>query len=251
MSDSSPRRWAQRLKPCLLAVTIVAAWLLLLRFDLPVLRWGSAVFPDDSRGWTEQFLLGLRDFGQILPVIVTCLVVATFDSRWRQAVAAILLSQLLAMLVCNGGKYAIIRYRPNSGVVDISDPAARSADTWGGWAPGNTEDSSASFPSGHSAAAFALGTVLATLYPRLAWLFWTLAIGCAASRFIQFFHWPSDCLAGGTIGYLSARLVLGIFGPDRKRTLGERMEPVARVAQGSLQDAIEHDAHGLTRRAGE
>lgn len=251
MSDTSARQRANWLKRGLLAVVVVVAWLLLLFFDVPIMQWGAGVFPDNPRGWTEQFLLGLRDFGQILPVIVTCVIVAAFDARRRRVVAAILLAQLLAMLVYNGGKYTIVRYRPNAGVVDVSDPAARSVDSWAGWAPGNTEERSVSFPSGHSAAAFAFGTVLAAFYPRLAWMFWILAVGCAASRFVQFFHWPSDCLAGGTIGYLSACLVLGVFGPGRKCTLGEPMEPVEGVAQGLPPDPAEHHDRGLNAHAKE
>jgi membrane-associated phospholipid phosphatase len=168
---------------------------------------------DKPAGWTEQFLLGFRDFGQILPVIVTCLIVSAFDKRWRRIIASIILAQLLAMAAYNIGKVAMVRYRPNAGVVNIHNPSARSADSWGGWDGENWADRSQSFPSGHSAAAFALGTVLAAFYPRLAWLFLTLAAGCAASRFLQFFHWPSDCLAGGVIGYLCARAFLFVFGP--------------------------------------
>ncbi len=208
----TPRR-VSWLRGGLLAVAVVAAWVILLKFDVPIMRWGrgSGVFPADPHGWTEQFLLGLRDFGQVLPVVVTCIVVGAFDARRRRIIAAILLAQLLAMLIYNAGKYTIIRYRPNAGVVDVRDPAARSADSWAGWAPGNSQDRGHSFPSGHSAAAFAFAGVLATFYPRLAWLFWTLAVGCAASRFIQFFHWPSDCLAGGTVGYLCAHLWVRVF----------------------------------------
>ncbi len=251
MSELSAPLRANRLKRGLLAVVVVVAWLLLLCFDVRIMRWGASVFPDNPRGWTEQFLLGLRDFGQILPVLVTCVIVAAFDARRRRIIAAILLAQLLAMLVYNGGKYTIVRYRPNADVVDVRDPVARSADSWAGWAPGNTEERSVSFPSGHSAAAFAFGTVLAAFYPRLAWLFWTLAVGCAASRFIQFFHWPSDCLAGGTIGYLSACLALGVFGPGRRYTLGERMEPVAGVAEGLPPDPAEHHDRALSGHAKE
>lgn len=196
----------------------MAAWVLLLRLDVPIMRAGTRIFPAAPTGWTEQFLLGLRDFGQILPVIMICIVVGAFDARRRRIIAAILLAQVLAMVVYNGGKYTVIRYRPNSGVVDVRAPAARSADSWGGWRPFNTEDRSQSFPSGHSAAAFALGTVLAAFYPRLAWLFWTLAVGCAASRFVQFYHWPSDCLAGAVLGYLCAGLWVWVFlGPSDPR----------------------------------
>jgi membrane-associated phospholipid phosphatase len=188
------------------ALGVLAAWAVLLWLDVPIMRWVARVFPSNPHGWTEQFLLGFRDFGQILPVIVACIVVAAFDARRRRIIAAILLAQLLAMAVYHVGKMTVVRYRPNAGVVDTRDPAARSVDSWAGLAAGNGADRSQSFPSGHSAAAFALATVLAVSYPRLVWLFWTLAVGCAASRFVQFFHWPSDCLAGAVLGYVCARL---------------------------------------------
>lgn len=207
---SSSRRasWFVRLG---LWIALAGVFLLLLRFDLALTRWAVKVVPQSPRGWTEQVLLGFRDFGQIVPVIVTCVIVAAFDSRRRRIIAAILLAQLLAMLVYNGGKYTVVRYRPNAGAVDVLDPAARPADAWVGLAFGNFADNSQSFPSGHSAAAFALAAVLAACYPRLAWLFWALAVGCAASRYLQAFHWASDCVAGAAIGYLCARPWVSVF----------------------------------------
>ncbi len=81
MPDASIPRRVSWLRRGLLAVAVVAAWVILLRLDVPIMRWGrgSGVFPEDPRGWTEQFLLGLRDFGQILPVIVTCIVVGALN----------------------------------------------------------------------------------------------------------------------------------------------------------------------------
>jgi membrane-associated phospholipid phosphatase len=221
-------------------VVVLAAFLVLLKLDVPIMRWGSRVFPLHAAGWTQQFLLGFRDFGQILPVIVTCVVVAAFDVRRRRIITAILLAQLLAMAIYNVGKLTVVRYRPDAGVVDVRDPAVRSADSWAGLAVNNLADRTQSFPSGHSAAAFALGTVLAAFYPRLAWLFWALAVGCACSRFIQFFHWPSDCLAGAVIGYLCARLVLRVLGPSTKCALAERLKPVIGIAEGLPADLAEH-----------
>jgi membrane-associated phospholipid phosphatase len=63
-----------------------------------------------------------------------------------------------------------------------------------------------SFPSSHSACAIALSLVLARLYPAGAAIFWTLAILCAALRYLMDAHWPSDVLAGIAVGYAGAAL---------------------------------------------
>ena len=57
-------------------------------------------------------------------------------------------------------------------------------------------------------AAFTFAATLAWFYPQLRWMFWILAVGCAASRWIEGLHWPSDCLAGAVIGYLAACLAI-------------------------------------------
>jgi membrane-associated phospholipid phosphatase len=237
-------------------LVIAAVFLLFLRFDVDLSRWAANHCPQapSPGGWTDQFLLGFRDFGQILPVIVTCVIVAAFDSRRRRVIAAILLAQVLAMAAYNVGKLTIVRYRPNAGVVDVRNLAARWVDSWVGFSKDNSADRTQSFPSGHSAAAFALGTVLAAFYPRLAWLFWTLAVGCAASRFLQLYHWPSDCLAGAVIGHLCARLPLRLClssgrsdrPPDKEvTTLGERLMKHAGVAKDLPVDMTEQDDHYL------
>jgi membrane-associated phospholipid phosphatase len=65
-----------------------------------------------------------------------------------------------------------------------------------------------SFPSSHSASAFAFSTVLAAAYPQAAVIFWTLALICALLRYVMDAHWPSDVLAGIALGYLSGSLAV-------------------------------------------
>ena len=67
-----------------------------------------------------------------------------------------------------------------------------------------------SFPSSHSASAVALSVVLSFYYPHGAEIFWTLAIVCAALRYIMDAHWPSDVFGGLALGYASAYGVLAI-----------------------------------------
>jgi undecaprenyl-diphosphatase len=104
---------------------------------------------------------------------------------------------------------------------DETDKAAvvarmRPGDSWIGWRPGNKDVKTQSFPSGHSAGAVVLAATLGAFYPKLRWLLWTLAIGCALSRYLDAVHWPSDCWAGVLIGYAAARISLMICGQPRR-----------------------------------
>jgi undecaprenyl-diphosphatase len=58
----------------------------------------------------------------------------------------------------------------------------------------------ASFPSGHSATAFAAATAVAIVSPRLRPFVLALAAGVALSRVYLRVHFPLDVLAGGLLG---------------------------------------------------
>jgi undecaprenyl-diphosphatase len=57
-----------------------------------------------------------------------------------------------------------------------------------------------SFPSGHSATAFACATVLAAFAPRLRVPLFALAILIALSRLYNGDHYPTDVVAGALLG---------------------------------------------------
>src|SRR5258708_460208 len=65
-----------------------------------------------------------------------------------------------------------------------------------------------SFPSGHSAAAFAVATVQSSYHPRQAWLWYGGASIIASNRVMLHEHYIHDVLAGAALGYLTARLEL-------------------------------------------
>ncbi len=66
-----------------------------------------------------------------------------------------------------------------------------------------------SMPSGHSATAFALATVLARQYPEYKRIFYACASLIALSRVYVHAHWPSDVLVGAALGVWSANQVMG------------------------------------------
>lgn len=57
-----------------------------------------------------------------------------------------------------------------------------------------------SFPSGHTATSFALAAVLASRFPRQAWIFYGVAGLVGVGRVVGGSHYPSDVLAGAILG---------------------------------------------------
>jgi membrane-associated phospholipid phosphatase len=78
----------------------------------------------------------------------------------------------------------------------------------------------ASFPSGHTATAFSLATVIALRYPRPVWvpiLAYAVASGVGLSRMALDRHWASDVVCGAVLGHAIARLV--VRDHDRRQRL--------------------------------
>ena len=68
-----------------------------------------------------------------------------------------------------------------------------------------------SFPSGHTANAFALATVVAMQYRDEPWvpvLAYTVAASVGLSRMVLDRHWASDVLVGAVVGHFVSRLVV-------------------------------------------
>lgn len=69
-------------------------------------------------------------------------------------------------------------------------------------------------PSSHAATAFGAAWALCALYPRLAWLWFALAAGCAATRMLEGAHTLSAVALGGAIAWAVARTVRATLAPD-------------------------------------
>jgi undecaprenyl-diphosphatase len=68
-----------------------------------------------------------------------------------------------------------------------------------------------SFPSGHTLHAVVFSVVALCYYPQLAFILMPFTIMVAISRVVLGLHYPSDVLAGATIGYLLAQLSIQLL----------------------------------------
>jgi undecaprenyl-diphosphatase len=121
--------------------------------------------------------------------VLALLVALLLRNPWVFVVvaAAVLAADGLASI----GKVAVGEKRPNE-----PDPLV-------------TIPHSHSFPSGHTATAFAGATALSFFYPRGAPAFFVLAAAIAYSRLYVGVHFPLDVAGGIVIGVATALLLLG------------------------------------------
>ncbi len=152
--------------------------------------------------------------------------VSTITREYRPFHASVLAAQaaLTAGIWVRAGKILTSRMRPGATYNDIN----YNSDHWfGPFAQFNPKYNKVrgvaafdAFPSGHTAAAFAMATIFAkeySEYKAVPPILYSLAGLVAVSRLIQHDHWASDLLPGAAIGYLCADQV---FKYDKQIRMG-------------------------------
>ncbi len=204
MTQRSPRNWQ-------LLTAMVAGGLL----SLASLFWFDgqssllslfAALPGDAR----ELLENLAIFGHGTGVLLAFVLVLVLDRLdWRLTIQTIL-SPVIAGVLATVVKVSIQRPRPIALALQKLKP-----DSFGDALLTNSYQS---FPSGHTATAVALALVLGCLYPRGRLFFYSLAAITAIERVMTRAHFPSDVLAGASIGILafliSKRLASGRPHPE-------------------------------------
>ncbi|MDH7569037.1 MAG: phosphatase PAP2 family protein [Armatimonadota bacterium] len=153
--------------------------------------------------------LGGREAGAIA---VGLYVVGVVGNNSKECDAGVLSAGAMVgtALVCEAVKGSVSRRRPVEalGEAQVRVVGAPVAD-------------SRSFPSGHTATAFAWAAVLSGMYPEAAPLFLGAATLVGVGRVRVGAHYPSDVLAGAAIGFTVGRVVV-----HNRETLLRREEPV-------------------------
>jgi undecaprenyl-diphosphatase len=155
-------------------------------------------------GWLDWFFIDLSWLGRLGLVWVAIALVLAVVWRRPSLFLTVVVADVIADLLAELGKDVFHRHRPFE--TQLGPPT-----------------STQSFPSGHSATAFACATVLASLAPRWRVPFFVLAALIALSRLYNGVHYPTDVLAGSVLGILVGLAVL------RVSERGRRLRPTAGI----------------------
>ena len=209
----------------------------------------------DSRAWELAMGWGTElGHGLVLSVLLLAGLRIFDRRRFPKNLLVLGAAVLLAGLAVTALKQTLPRNRPlKSPLFAIAEPSERGA-TWhelaggrrvGSWQVGNPEMAAVSpqlrviepvlkyrsFPSGHTAAAFALATGLVFSFRgRRRWLWFAPAAFVGVSRVACGVHFPLDVIAGALVGSGVAVGVLRLFAPfhglaARPRAPGPRLMP--------------------------
>jgi membrane-associated phospholipid phosphatase len=180
---------------------------------------------DDIQAWIQSRRTGawdkVADFGRpfgdgkyVIPALGLAYACGRLVGNDRASRTALLGLESVAVsgAITGAVKFLAHKHRPSSGAADDIP--------WDG--PGLVT-SDLSFPSGHSAVAFAVATVFAAEYSEhrlVAPLAYGAATLCAFSRMNDNAHYLSDVVVGAAIGHFTARAILarhGRFSESRLR----------------------------------
>lgn len=158
--------------------------------------WGSGLYPAALFG--GFYIYGL----------------ASQDLRARQIALGALQAFVMTGITTQIIKQLTHRHRPYQD--NPPDPA-----NWDGPFKGSIEYTS--FPSGHTSTAFALASLVSSVYRDKVWvgiLSYTIATGVAWSRVYDNQHWPSDVFIGAALGFAIGKTVYHVMKGNTNLSLG-------------------------------
>ena len=157
--------------------------------------------------------------GSGVVTILLCILLASARAR-RPAIWSIVLMTAICGISANLLKAAFARARPYT--YDAETPVVADVTGWEFLGTESFWDASQrSFPSGHTATAWALAFGLSLLFPRATAVFLFLAIMATYQRLFSGAHFPSDTMAGFGIACLGCAAVLAIPGIRRNLCTAE------------------------------
>jgi membrane-associated phospholipid phosphatase len=187
-----------------------------LRLAAVVLAVGALATATALDGWAYRVLVTPdvyeHDWGRLLRVVgflptwavvsaALALSVSTSEStslsaRWRASLPII--AATLGGIAAEVLKLLLRRERPE---------ASAGVYAFRSWRDHPLSTAGLALPSSHALVAFAAAAMLARLFPRVFWLWYGLAMGCALTRVLARAHFLSDVTLSALLGWLVAALV--------------------------------------------
>ncbi len=147
-----------------------------------------------KNGVTDRVMPAITHLGgAIWCVVLSLALLVSTDPFWQDTGIHLSISLLVSHLIVALCKKVMPRPRPYQVLEHVSTGRHLLQD--------------ASFPSGHSTAAFCMATVLSIALPGLLLPFFGLAALVALSRVYLGLHYPSDILTGAALGTIVAWLL--------------------------------------------
>ena len=143
----------------------------------------------------NQPMVALSHGGALVWVLGTIFLGVVYRGRWPAVYQVMLAIGLAALLADFVAKPVVSRHRPFISFTNCEVMAGRQR--------------SASFPSTHSAGAFAAAFSLGRVFPEVRVTVWILAALVAYSRVYVGVHYPLDVIGGAIIGLAAAAFAMG------------------------------------------
>jgi membrane-associated phospholipid phosphatase len=163
--------------------------------DVPLSRW---LILGRGLRMIHRTLQIAEPYGDAAGVVLVLVSLYVLEPQRRRQLARLGVAGLGAGLIADIPKMSIGRVRPYMLDYDVVQNCSQ---TFTNWLPLWSEGSkNQSFPSAHTAVAFALAVALTRLYPRGRWLFPSIAFLVGLQRVETGAHYLSDALCGAALG---------------------------------------------------
>lgn len=168
---------------------VVSAIIISFYFDISILKLISSVKTE----FMQKFFLGVDFLGSNVLVILFLTAMFLWKKQKRKKIFALWFAFLLSMLTSFIIKILIRRPRPfQQGLIPLTNILEKSVQSFWDF----------SLPSFHAMLVFCALPLLSKEFPKLKYLWIGFASLVALSRIYFGFHFLSDVIAGGVIGYL-------------------------------------------------
>ncbi len=165
-----------------------------------VLRW-------EHWGEMRESLTAAKFLASGLGTLAIAVSVALVDRRLRRRALVLVVVVVASGLASSTLKMLIGRERPSHLDQALGQERVLS---FHGPGMGLHNSTFQSFPSGHTASAFATATCLATFYPAAAPVAYAVATWAGLNRVVTHQHFPSDVVAGAFVGHIASLWLLGL-----------------------------------------